>query len=50
VGLGPRARGWVTLARVGRDLLQRLRASVGESFFKKGTSECGSHSHYSQRL
>jgi hypothetical protein len=36
VGPGPRARGWVTLARVGRDLLRRLGASVGESFFKKG--------------
>jgi hypothetical protein len=36
VGLGPRARGWVTLARVGRDLLRRFGASVGESFFKKG--------------
>jgi hypothetical protein len=33
---GPRARGWVTLARVRRDLLRHLRASVGESFFKKG--------------
>jgi hypothetical protein len=37
MGPGPRARGWVTLARVGRDLLRRLRASVGESLFKKGT-------------
>jgi hypothetical protein len=36
VGPGPRARGWVTLARIGRDLLRRLGASVGESFFKKG--------------
>jgi hypothetical protein len=37
VGPGPRVRGWVTLARVGRDPLWRLGASVGESFFKKGT-------------
>jgi hypothetical protein len=36
VGPGPRVRGWVTLACVGRDLLWRLGASVGESFFKKG--------------
>jgi hypothetical protein len=36
VGLSPRARGWVTLACVGRDLLRRLGALVGESFFKKG--------------
>jgi hypothetical protein len=36
VGPGPRARGWVTLVRVGRDLLWRFGASVGESFFKKG--------------
>jgi hypothetical protein len=36
VGLGPRARGWVTSARVGRDLLRRFGALVGESFFKKG--------------
>jgi hypothetical protein len=36
VGLGPRARSWVTLARVGRDLLRRFGALVGESFFKKG--------------
>jgi hypothetical protein len=35
-GPGPRVRGWVTLARVRRDLLRRLGASVGESFFKKG--------------
>jgi hypothetical protein len=36
VSPGPRVRGWVTLARVGRDLLRCLGASVGESFFKKG--------------
>jgi hypothetical protein len=36
VGPGPRVKGWVTLVCVGRDLLRRLRASVGESFFKKG--------------
>jgi hypothetical protein len=36
VGPGPCARGWVTLALVGRDLLRRLGASVEESFFKKG--------------
>jgi hypothetical protein len=36
VGPGPRARGWATLARVGRDLWQRLGVSVGESFFQKG--------------
>jgi hypothetical protein len=36
VGLSPRVRGWVTLARVGRGLLRRFRASVGESLFKKG--------------
>jgi hypothetical protein len=40
VGPGPRARGWVTLARVRRDLPRRLRASVGESFFKKGIPPC----------
>jgi hypothetical protein len=37
VGPGPRARGWVTLARVGRGLLRRFGALVGESLFKKGT-------------
>jgi hypothetical protein len=36
VGLGPRARDWVTLARVGRGLVRRFMALVGESFFKKG--------------
>jgi hypothetical protein len=36
VGPGPRARGWVTLARVGRGLLLCFGASVGESLFKKG--------------
>jgi hypothetical protein len=36
MGPGPRARGWVTLARIGRDLPWRLGVSVGESFFKKG--------------
>jgi hypothetical protein len=36
VGPGPRARGWVTLACVGRDLPWRFGALVGESFFKKG--------------
>jgi hypothetical protein len=35
-GPGPRSRGWVTSARVGRDLLRRFEALVGESFFKKG--------------
>jgi hypothetical protein len=48
VGPCPHARGWVTLARVGRDLLWHLRASAGESFFKKGILECGSHSPHSQ--
>jgi hypothetical protein len=36
VGLGPRAKDWVTLARIGRGLLRRFEAPVGESFFKKG--------------
>jgi hypothetical protein len=36
MGPGPHARGWVTLACVGRDLLGCLGALVGESFFKKG--------------
>jgi hypothetical protein len=48
VGPGPRARGWVTLACVGRDLLWCLKALVGESFFKKGLPKRGSPSHHSQ--
>jgi hypothetical protein len=36
MGPGPRVRDWVTLTRVGRGLLRRFGASVGESFFKKG--------------
>jgi hypothetical protein len=35
-GPGPHVRGWVTLAHVGRGLLRRFGASVGESLFKKG--------------
>jgi hypothetical protein len=35
MGPGRHARGWVTLARIGRDLPWRFGASVGESFFKK---------------
>jgi hypothetical protein len=46
---GPRARGWVTLARVGRDLLRRLGASVGNLSLKRDSPERGSHSHHSQR-
>jgi hypothetical protein len=43
MGLGPRARGWATLARVGRDLLWRLGASVGECFFMLLLEELGLH-------
>jgi hypothetical protein len=43
----PRARGWATLARVGRDLLRRLGASVGESFFMLLLEELGlEHQHF----
>ena len=47
MGPGPRARGWATLARVGRDLLRRLGASVGESFFMLLLEELGlEHQHF----
>jgi hypothetical protein len=43
----PRVRGWVTLARIGRDLVQRLGASVGNLSLKGDSPERGSHSHHS---
>jgi hypothetical protein len=49
VGLGPRARGWVTLARVGRDLLRVSGRQWGNLSLKRDSPERGSHSHCSQR-
>jgi hypothetical protein len=49
MGPGPRAKGWVTLARVGRDLLRCLGASLGYLSLKRDSPERGSHSHHSQR-
>jgi hypothetical protein len=48
MGPGPRVRGWVTLARVGRDLLRRLGRQWGNLSLKRDSPEHGSHSHHSQ--